>query len=404
MWRKLARAVAAGAVALATALAAGAWPARAQDAAGAAADPAQALQSVYERGLEFVDTDRLESLYELVDPDVRSALEVDWERFLRTMGREGLPSPGELLGVLWGALVRELVVNAHLLGRLLALAVLGGALYQLGRGLGGDAAVEAGRAVVVLATVLVALRGFQVALEQIGNSTRQMSSIAGALLPTLAGLSGLGGPASAAAVALHPLLLGILSASGELLRRVVVPGVVLGASLGVAGFVAPEFPLGRLGRFVQHAALAVLGLSLTVLLGVVAVRGTLGPVADSVALRATRFVAGAAVPVVGRMVSEAVEVVAGGSALIRAGLGAAGLAMVVLASVTPVVKLMALLFVFRLASALLEPVGDPHVAGVLGTIGDAMGLLLAGLAVTVVVCLLAISAMVGASALPWLIP
>lgn len=390
------------AVALAAASAAAAAGAGPAPEAGAL--PADdVLQAVYEKGLEYVDTDQLDRLYQWVDPELRSRLEVDWGRFLRTMGREGIPSAGQILQALSSVFVRELVLNVHLLARLVALAVLGAALYQLGRGLGGDAVVEAGRAVVVLAMVLVALQSFHLAVREMGSSIRQMTAIAQALLPTLAGLGGLAGMASATTVALHPILLGVLTAAGELLQKVVVPGLVLGASLGVAGYVATDFPLSRLSRFIQHAAMAVLGLCLTVLLGVVAVRGAIGPVADSVVLRTTKFVAGATVPVVGKMVAEAVEVVAGGGALIRSGLGAAGLMMVTLVSLTPVVKLLAMVFVFRLASALLEPVGDPSVAGALGSVGDAMGLLLAALAVTVVVCLLAISAMVGASTLPWLI-
>ncbi|WP_324667709.1 stage III sporulation protein AE [Geochorda subterranea] len=367
------------------------------------ADSMELLEAVYEEGLGHVDLQGIDRLYEMVDPELRRRLEVDWGRFLRTMGREGLPSSKQLLQALAAAFVRELVLNAHLLARLLALAILGAVLHQVGRGLGGDAVVEVGRAVVLLSLVLVALGSFRVVLEAVGGSVRQMTSIAQALLPTLAGLGGLAGMGSATSVALHPVLLGVLGLSGDLLQRVVVPGLVLGATLGVAGHVATDFPLFRLSRFVQQASLVVLGLCLTVLLGVVAVRGAIGPVADSVALRTTKFIAGTTVPVVGKMVSEAVEVVAGGGALIRSGLGAAGLTMTLLVSLAPVLKLLALLFVFRLAAALLEPVGDPALTGSLGVIGDTLGLLLAGLATTVVVFLLALTAMVGASTLPWLI-
>ncbi|HEY8498365.1 MAG TPA: stage III sporulation protein AE [Limnochordales bacterium] len=376
---------------------------RGRCAEAAAPPPAdRLLQAVYQEGLDYVDTRGLEQLYEMVDPELRGRMAFDWGRFLRSMGREGLPSWQQALDALSTAFVRELVVNAHLMARLAALAVLGAVLHQLGRGLGGDAVVEAGRAVILLSLVLVGLQSFRVVLEAVGGSVRQMTAIAQALLPTLAGLGGLAGGAPLSSVALHPVLLGVVGLSGELLQRVVMPGLVLGASLAVAGHVAPDFPLFRLSRFVQQASLAVLGLCLTVLLGVVAVRGAIGPVADSVVLRTTKFVAGATVPVVGRMVSEAVEVVAGGGALIRSGLGAVGLMMTLLVSLTPVVKLLAMLFVFRLTSALLEPVGDPGLTGALAAIGDTMGLLLAGLATTVVVFLLAISAMVGASTLPWL--
>lgn len=372
------------------------------ESAGSQGAAPELLREVYEAGLEHVDLDRLEELYGLVDEELRARLNVDWGRFLRSMGQEGLPGAGEVLQALASLFVRELVVNAHLLARLLALAVLGAALQQLGRGIGSDAVLEAARAVVMLAMILIGLHSFNIVIRMIGGSVQQMTAIAQALLPTLGGLGALSGVGVATA-ALHPILLGVLTASGQLLQNVVVPGLVLGGSLAVTGQIATDFPLSRLSGLIQHAALVVLGLTLTVLLGVVAVRGALGPVADGVMLRTAKYVAGATVPVVGRMVSEAVEVVAGGGALIRGGLGLAGVVTVVLAGLAPVVKLLAVVFVFRLASALLEPLGDPRVAGALEAMSDTMGLLLSSLAATVVVFMLATSAMVGASTLPWVV-
>src|SRR5690606_42087626 len=101
---------------------------------------------------------------------------------------------------------------------------------------------------------------------------------------------------------------------------------------GVGGAVhgVAEFPLSRLSGLLPHGALTVLGLGFTVFLGVMVIRGAIAPVADGVALRAAKFLAGTFIPVVGGMMADAVEVVVGGSLLVKNALGVQVLVVLVL--------------------------------------------------------------------------
>lgn len=372
----------------------------AQDGSGQATDVSitGALEDVYREGLRYVDMSMVEALYEGVDADLRDRIQVDWRRFFTSMGREGLPGPAQFLDAGAQLLAGEMVANARLLARLVALSLLGAILTQLGRGTGGQGVQEVAQAAVLLALVLIGLQSLALAVGMVGRAVSTMTSAAQALLPTLSGLAAASG-AGPASVAMHPMLLGAVTLAGGVLQRLVVPGLVLGGSLAVAGHVAPDFPISRLSGVVHQVALTALGLTLTIILGTTAVRGAVAPVADSVVLRTVKYVTGAAVPVVGRMMSEAVEVVAGGSSLIRSAVGAAGMMLVMMSALAPILKLLAIVFVYRLAAAVLQPVGDSRLVGAIGAMGDMLGLMLAALAATVVVFVLALTVMVGATSM-----
>lgn len=357
------------------------------------------LEKVVGAGLEGVDLRRLEDLYADVDPELRRAVQVDPVRFVRTLGREGLPSPGEAVQATGWLLARELRISARLLARVLLLAMLGALLQQLGRGIGGRGAQEVAHGVVLLALALLALQSFREAAVMVAGAVGQMASVAQALLPTLTAIAAASG-APVTATALHPVLIGVIGLVAELVSRLVLPGLMVASLLSVAGHLSGEFPMSRLASLSQQVALTVLGLSLTLFLGVVAVRGAVAPVADGVTLRAAKYVTGATVPVVGRMMSEAVEIVAGSSVLIKNAVGTAGVILVMLMAAVPVLRLLAIIFVFRLAAALLQPVADGRVVGTLGSLADTLGLLLASLFACGVLFVLSLSALIGATSIP----
>lgn len=355
------------------------------------------IERLYERGLQHVDLRRLQDLYQELEGDAPGLWGVDLPGFVRSMGREGLPGPQAALEALLGLLVRELALNVRLLARVLAVATLGALLQQLGRGLGGRGVQEVATAAVVLSLSWLALQSFGVAAAMVVQAVGHMAAVAQALIPTLTAISVPGG-VSAAGLALHPLLVGVVSLSADLVRRVVVPALLAGCAVGVAGCISAEFPLSRLARLLQQGAMAALGLSLTVFLGLVAVKGAMAPAADGVALRTVKFVTGSAVPVFGRMMADAVEVVAGASLLLRGVVGAAGTVLVLVAAVAPAVKLLSIMFVFGVSAALLQPAGDPRVQAVLGVLADTLGLLLAALAATTVLSVVAVATMAQAGA------
>ncbi len=96
------------------------------------------------------------------------------------------------------------------------------------------------------------------------------------------------------------------------------------------------------------------------------------------------------------MFADAMEVVVGGSLLIKnGGVGAFGLAIVMFIVASPLLKIWAMLIVYKLVGALLEPICDTRIVQTLGTIESSLALVFAALGTVALMFLLSISILVG---------
>ena len=96
-------------------------------------------------------------------------------------------------------------------------------------------------------------------------------------------------------------------------------------------------------------------------------RGAVAPVADGVALRAAKFLTSNVVPVIGSMFANAVEVVVGGSLLIKNTVGMFGMLIIFLLVALPIIKIWAIVLIYRIVAALVEPISDKRIAEVVGS-------------------------------------
>jgi stage III sporulation protein AE len=142
--------------------------------------------------------------------------------------------------------------------------------------------------------------------------------------------------------------------------------------------------------------LGVLGITLTLFIGVMAVQRAAGGVADSVTLRTAKYVASTFIPLVGKIFADTVEMVYASSFALRSILGVAGSVVIFVTVGFPLAKIVALILVYRLASALAQPVGGTPLAACLRSIAGS--LVMAAVAVTAVALMFVISLAIMATA------
>src|SRR5690606_17428755 len=162
---------------------------------------------------------------------------------------------------------------------------------NIGRAFGGGGAAEVAYLTTFIIVMFLGLRSFHGALELGRETVRTMTSFMFALLPLLSTLLAAAGALTSAAV-FHPLLITVVTFVAGLIEGVVFPLLFFTAVLAVASNMVEGFPFSRLAHLARHAGIVVLGLSLTVFLGIMVVRGALAPIADGVALRAAKFLTG----------------------------------------------------------------------------------------------------------------
>ncbi len=287
--------------------------------------------------------------------------------------------PGALFRALARCFFRELLAHTTLLGKLLVLGAVLAVLEQLQGAFEKSSVARLAQAVGVLGVFLVALAAFTRALELGKAAVANMVGFMHAILPVTGTLTVALGGASAVALT-HPVILVALNFLGRLLDSVVFPLIFAGAVLGITAQVSERVQVSRFATLLRDATVILLGLFLTLFVGVLAVRGVAGAVADSVGLRAAKFLTGSFVPVVGKIMADAVEAVMGCSLFLKNAIGALGALALLFICGLPVLKMLAVAFVYRLAAAVLEPLGARQLGESLQILGGYLFLAFAAVA------------------------
>lgn len=228
--------------------------------------------------------------------------------------------------------------------------------------------------------IIIALNSFRVTADYAVAAIESMSQFIYALIPLiLALISSSGGVTSAAFF--HPVLIFLIQTSGLLIQTVVLPLLFMALLLGIVSALNENYKVTKLSNLLKKAGIGILGAFMAVLLGVISIQGTATAVTDGVAIRTAKYVTGNFVPVVGRMFTDAADTVLTASVLIKNTVGLAGVAIILMIAAFPSVKILIIVFVYKLAGALLQPVGDGPIINCLDAISKCMMYVFASLAI-----------------------
>ncbi|MFC0297370.1 stage III sporulation protein AE [Geobacillus jurassicus] len=302
-------------------------------------------------------------------------------------------SPVEWLKALARYLFYELQVNGKLLGTLILLSVFSAVLQSLQNAFAQQEVSKIAQAVVYMVLLLIALNSFRLAADYALEAVRTMSHFIIALIPLLlALLASSGGVVSAAFF--HPIILFVMNTTGTVVEYVTLPLLLLAALLSVVSTLSDRYKATQLADLLNKVALGLLGLILTVFLGVMSVRGATAAVADGVALRAAKFVTGNFIPVVGKLFTDAADTVVAASMLLKNAVGLVGVAILLMIAIFPAVKIFAIVIVYKLSAALLQPLGGGPVLSCLNIISKSIAYVLAALLIVSLMFFLSLTVMV----------
>lgn len=78
---------------------------------------------------------------------------------------------------------------------------------------------------------------------------------------------------------------------------------------------------------------------------------------DGITLRTAKFITGNFIPVLGRMFTDATDTVISASLLLKNTVGILGVAILICIAAFPAIKVLSLAFIYKLAAAILQPLG-----------------------------------------------
>ncbi|MCH1626620.1 stage III sporulation protein AE [Ferdinandcohnia quinoae] len=289
----------------------------------------------------------------------------------------------------------ELIANGKLMSTLIMLTIFSMFLQTLQNSFEKSAVSKVAYSIVYMVLIIIALNSFRVAIMYTEEAIQTMINFILALIPLLLALvASSGGVASAAFF--HPLILFLMNTSGLLVSYIVLPLLFMSALLGIVSTLSDQYKVTQLAQLLRNIGIGILGIFLTIFLGVISVQGTTTAIADGITIRTAKFITGNFIPVVGRMFTDATDTVISASVLLKNTVGILGVVILLLIAAFPAIKVLSIALIYKLAAALLQPLGGGPVIACLDIISKSVIFIFAALAIVSLMFFLSLTVIIAA--------
>ena len=239
------------------------------------------------------------------------------------------------------------------LTRLIAPALLWALLKQFS-----GKSSECGRIVVQLFVCVFLTQDLSDHITLAVTTVQQISAGMPMLLTMMAAVGG-----SAGSALMQPAVVASASAMTSLISGITVPLAVASGVLCMLCHLGDGIRVQRLAEFTQQCAVWSLGIGFTVFIGVLTTRSVTAAAIDGVTLRTAKYALNNLVPFVGGLFADTVDTLVGSGMLVQSALGVTGLIVIASRAVLPLCQTLAAAMLYKLASALMQPVSDGSLAG-----------------------------------------
>ncbi|MCY8514049.1 stage III sporulation protein AE [Bacillus atrophaeus] len=360
------------------------------------AESADKADELVKQQAEALETDSIGEFWDDIMSEYGGLLpESQKGSLLEFMNGEKSFSPQEWLKALFSYLFHEVLANGKLLGTLILLTIFCVILQMLQNAFQQSTVSKVAYSIVYMVLIILALNSFHVAITYASEAIQTMTSFILALIPMLLALMASSGGAVSAAF-FHPVILFLMNTSGLLIQNIVMPLIFLSAILSIVSTMTDQYKVTQLAGLLRKIAIGALAVFLTIFLGVISVQGTSAAITDGITLRTAKFITGNFIPVLGRMFTDATDTVISASLLLKNTVGIIGVAILICIAAFPAIKVLSLAFIYKLAAAILQPLGGGPVITCLDVISRSVLYIFAALAIVSLMFFLSITVIITA--------
>ncbi|MFT3950899.1 MAG: hypothetical protein QM689_02905 [Oscillospiraceae bacterium] len=278
----------------------------------------------------------------------------------------------EILSAFASAVTKPLA----LLGKLIAISLV----CTLARSLApqSGAVTQTFRVTGVLTCVLVLYNDLTGSFSVVVTALSDMNKFMISYVPVFASVTAAGGTPSSAA-GYYATVLSLCEIIALVTNRFVLPFLGLLTAFSIVEAMGGLFSFSGLTESVKKISTWVLGIVMTVFVGMISIQSIVGTSADSVGIRAAKFAASSFIPVVGSSVSEAYTTVRGSLGVIRSGTGSIGIIVLLITVLRPIAAVVCMKLAVELAAMVNGMLGESRITALLRSIGAVLSVALSAI-------------------------
>lgn len=268
-------------------------------------------------------------------------------------------------------LFKEIIGNSKLLVELLFIGIMCSVLQNIQNSFDSYGVSKIAYYVCFLLMITIIIKSFMLTMNVAKGAVDSMVQFTNALMPALLTLlSAVGGFTSAAM--LDPVIVFVIKIISDIIRDFIIPLTMLVVVLNIVDSMSENIKVTRLADLIKQINYWALGIIMTIFVGFITVRSSASSTIDQVTLKTTKYALDNFVPVVGKCMSDAISTVAGYTAILKDAVSVAGLFILFVISIYPLLKILIIALIYKFVGAVMEPVVDKKVVDCLGAVGNSL--------------------------------
>lgn len=291
---------------------------------------------------------------------------------------------------------KEVIGSVKILGSVIVIIVIHSILKSISEGLENKSISQITYYVQYILIVTLIMTNFSQVITMIKESVQNLVGFIDMLIPILLTLIITTGNIVSAGM-LQPILLFIITFIGNFINNIILPLVLVSTALGIVSKISDRIQIDKLSKFFKSSVVWILGVVLTLFVGVVSLEGNLSSSVDGVTAKTAKAAVSSFIPVVGKILGDAVDTVIGCSSILKNAIGIIGVVVVIGICIAPIIKLTILMAVYYLGAALCQPIADSKIISLLEQMGDTFKILLAILCSVSVMLIIGITLVINIS-------
>ena len=305
-------------------------------------------------------------------------------------------TPIKIINGLVGLVFGEINVYFSLMGKLMILAIFCTVLSTLSISFQNKSTSQIAFYICYIVLIITLTESFLVSMEIAQLTIDQMTTTMHASIPVMVTMLISTGNITSSSI-FQPLIISSIQIASVILRNTVLPLVFFVSVLEIVSHMSEDFKITKLVDLAYLTIKWILKGLVTLFVGIMTLYGLTTPFVDGTINKAAKSMMSSFVPVVGEALSGTVDLVMNCSVIVKNSYTIGLIILLLLICAIPLIKIFLCMTVYQLTSAIIEPISDKRIAQCISGMGRATGYLLGTLSTVMVLFILNMLILVGAS-------
>lgn len=223
--------------------------------------------------------------------------------------------------------------------------------------------------------VTLIMSNFTEMIKMVKETAEDLVGFINVLLPLLLTLMLYTGSITTSTI-LEPIILFAINLISNAIKNLLIPVVFIIVVFSIISKISEKVQIEKLSKFLRTGVVWVLGIVLTLFVGVVSLEGTLSSSVDGITAKTAKAAVSSVIPVVGKVLGDVVDSVLGCGVILKNAVGLVGVIVIIGICIIPIIKIGILSIIYSLSSALIQPIADTKIVKLLEEMGGVFKILL----------------------------